>query len=297
MKTALVLGCNGFIGRKLVQYLLNKNIMVIGMDISEMPIVFNDNFKYHKIDFSSEYTDIANTPIDVAYNLCWIGVSTTDKNDISKQEQNIKLTKNILVLCKKLLVRKVIISGSTSEFSRVIGKITGYEDNSPSDTYAKIKTVVRKESFDYCKENGIDLNWLLITSIYSEDRRDANLIFSVIKAINNKEEYKTTKLEQKWDYIHVDDLLQAMYLVGEKGKPNCIYPVGSGVAKTLKEYVDVIIRNMNGEQWIKVGMLPYKNTFIDNSIPDISKLKKLGYSPNHVFEKDIIEIIRIIRSE
>lgn len=70
----------------------------------------------------------------------------------------------------------------------------------------------------YCAFQGLDLIWPLITSIYGTGRDDNNLLSYVIKSFLKGEKPSTTKLEQRWDYLHVEDLMRALYLLGLKGK-------------------------------------------------------------------------------
>lgn len=84
------------------------------------------------------------------------------------------------------------------------------------------------------------MNWLLIGSVYGPGRNDNNILTYTIKALLNNEKTKFSKLEQMWDYIYIDDLIDALYLVGNYGKPGAVYPVGSGIAIPLREYIEKI---------------------------------------------------------
>lgn len=298
VKTILVTGCNGFIGRKLTTFLLNKGINVIGIDIQDSNENNNELFSYISWDYKDSnvlYGLLKSKSIDIVYHLAWKGVSTDKKNNPAEQFANIPITYSLLELCKLLSVRKIVMPGSTSEFSKVQSKITGTGKDSPSDLYASVKAAVRRISFYYCEKNGMDLNWLLITSIYGSDRTDNNLIYSVIRSILHKKKIQCTKLEQLWDYVFVDDVIQAMYVVGLFGKKGLIYPVGSGDSRPLSKYVKIITDYLCGEEFVEIGALPYKNKHIDNSIPDISKLKSIGYKSQHCFDEEIKTIINKIK--
>lgn len=292
MKTVIITGCNGFIGKKLTKYLLDKNITVIGMDITES----NNNcdrFIFQKFDFNLDLVSILSKhDVDVLYHLAWCGVSTIDKNNPDKQFVNINLTYKVLELANSLGVKKIVIPGSMSEFSRCTEPVTGEEPDSPSDLYAATKVAIRKIAYQYCEKNNLDLNWMLITSVYGMERNDANLITYVINNLKDNKEVKTTKLEQKWDYIHIDDLMLAFYLIGDKGETNTIYPVGSGEVMMLKEYVMIIARLIGKENLLGIGELQYKNKYIDNSIPDLHALSAIGYVSKGSFKDNITSIIR-----
>ena len=111
-----------------------------------------------------------------------------------------------------------------------------------------------------------------------------------------KDKYKDIIISNdysKWDYLHLEDLLQAFYLIGSKGKRNLVYPVGSGDVRSLSEYVLSIGRVLNKTELIGIGEIPYKNNFIDNSVPDISELLNIGYKSNCKFDEKILDIINL----
>lgn len=297
MDTVIITGCNGFIGRKLTEYLLKKDIIVYGMDIIQ-GVVESSNFHFVKLDFNQDLSkQFEGVTIDTLYHLAWCGVSTTDKNNSEKQALNLTITRNVLGLAEALKVKKIVIPGSMSEFASCKSPVTGYEEESPSDLYARTKCMIRKVAYEFCLSKRIDLNWLLITSVYSSDRIDANLLTYCIRNLLKNEEVETTKLEQIWDYINILDLMQAMYLVGEKGKKNMIYPIGSGDIHPLSYYVEMIGDILNKRSLINVGAKPYKNQFIDNSIPNIKELKKIGFKTQVSFQDGIKEMIQKIEKE
>lgn len=294
MKTVLIIGCNGFIGRKLVKKYISEGYKVVGVDIATAPFEVLDkfNFNYFQVDYNNlNANSFSNYEFDLAYHLAWCGVSTIEKNDLNKQLKNVFIAKQVLEFCKAINLRHLVIAGSMSEFSKYKTPVNGKELDSPSDLYAATKCYIRKFASLFCEQNHINLNYLLITSIYSYERKDSNLITSVISHLKLNQEMETTGLEQQWDYIHIDDLIEAMFLIGIRGKQNCIYPIGSGTVKTLRYYIDFIIKCSGKNNLIHVGALPYKNTFIDNSIPDVTELFKLGFSPKNVFEKYIFSIM------
>ena len=296
MNAVLITGCNGFIGQKLVKYFNENEVLVIGLDITN-PTYKNNLFVFHKMLFDKQLCEELNAyQFDIMYHLAWNGVSSLDKNNNEKQFSNFSITYNALQLAKELNVKKVVIPGSMSEFSCYNKPISGLEEDSPSDLYAATKVAIRKISYYYCIKNNINLNWLLITSIYGATRNDNNLLSACIKSIMNDETFETTKLEQKWDYMYIDDLIRAMYFVGLYGKNNVIYPIGSGEVHELKYYIEKIYSKMKSNKTSGIGKLPYKNAYIDNSIPDTSIMKKdTNFEVEYDFDSGIEKMISEIR--
>lgn len=289
MKKVLVTGCNGFIGKQLILFLLKHDVKIIGCDIAECAASeIKDYIIYKKIDETIYKLDKIDTDffsnIDVLYHFAWCGVSTNDKNNYEKQFMNFDITYKTLLFAKFVSIQKIIIPGSTSEYSKCKEAINGNEMPTPSDLYAATKSAIHIIAKQFCEKNNLDLNWLLITSIYGPSRNDNNLITYTINSLKEDKKVETTKLEQEWDYLYIDDLIKALYLIGEKGEPNTVYPIGTGEHHPLKYYVELIAEKFNRRELLEIGKLPYKNQFIDNSIVDINRLRKLGFRIDKKFE-------------
>lgn len=291
MKKVLITGCNGFIGKKLALFLASKKITIIGCDISDSASnELKDIVIYKKISELSSFCDDFKD-IDVLYHLAWCGVSTSDKNDFVKQFSNFDITYKILLFSKKANIKKIIIPGSASQYSNSTSEITGNERPTPADLYAATKCAIQIIARHFCDVNKISLNWLLITSVYGSTRNDNNLISYTIKSLKSNEKVITTKLEQEWDYLYIDDLIQALYLIGLKGKNNIVYPVGSGEHHPLRYYVELIANILHKENLLEIGKLPYKNDFVDSSVVCIDELNEIGFKTSNNFKNNIEKII------
>ena len=97
-----------------------------------------------------------------------------------------------------------------------------------------------------------------------------------------------TGLEQQWDYLYIDDLIDALVAVGEKGIGGKTYPIGSGENKQIVEYVKIIRDMIDPTLPLGIGDIPYKNKTIDNQILDISELNEdTGFTARYSFESGI----------
>ena len=240
---------------------------------------------------------LADADADVCYHLAWAGVSTDIKNDIGMQMQNLSWLINVMTACRESGCRKIIIPGSASEYAYCGEMITGKNTYSPGDAYAAVKAAGQVLAQWYADNKELDLNWLLIGSVYGPGRNDNNILTYTIKALLNNEKTKFSKLEQMWDYIYIDDLIDALYLVGNYGKPGAVYPVGSGIAIPLREYIEKIKNIIDPEAQLGIGLLPYKDGCKpDNSVLDISALcNDTGFAPKVPFEMGIQKTIQYFK--
>ena len=302
MKKAVITGAGGFIGRNLTKRLLQENVQVFGIDIEAVQgrILADAGVTPLSVDIGDkkELRNILKVARpDVFYHLAWAGVSTDMKNEVGMQVSNIPLALTVLEACGEAGCGHIVIPGSASEYAYCGQTIDGQNTPAPGDAYAASKAAAQVLCQWYARQHGLNLNWLLIGSIYGPGRNDSNILTYTIKALLRGEEPKYTRLEQLWDYIYIDDLIEALYLLGLHGKPDGVYPVGSGQARPLAEYIRQIQAEIAPDAPLGIGALPYKfGSKPDNSVLDITALREdTGFAPQVSFEEGIGRTIAYFR--
>ena len=304
MQKVIITGANGFIGSHLVKRVNEMGVEVIALvdprfdysSIRQLPGITIIAFSLQ--DIESLYSDGRLAGADIIYHLAWAGVHATYRNNEDEQLQNIKYSLDVLKLAEQVHCPKVLIPGSAAEVSCGDGMIIGQESPAPSDIYSATKVATRYLCQTYARQHAITLVWPLITSIYGPGRDDNNLISYAIKSLLKAEKPSFTKLEQQWDYLYIDDLIEALVALGDKGQSG-IYPIGSGEHRKMSKYVEIIRQLINPSLPIGIGDLPYKNpNKIDNQIMDISALKRdTDFSPRISFEEGISRTIDYFRGK
>ena len=304
MKKVIVIGANGFLGNKLTRYFSEKRLAVIafvpkGFDysiVSSIPGIKCIEFSFGNLNALDTINEIKD--VDTIYNMAWIGVNAKDRNNEKIQLSNVQCNVEVVQFANRNGIKRLVVPGSAAQYACSGRIIDGTGNPAPSDLYSAAKVATYYYCNTLCSLYGIELIWPLVTSIYGTGRDDNNLLSYVIKSFLKGEKPSTTKLEQRWDYLHVSDLMNALYLLGEKGKGGKLYPVGSGESKTLKEYVEIIRDLINPELPIGVGDLPYKTSWIDNQVLSINDLKEdTGFSPNYTFCEGIQEVINFFKTQ
>lgn len=295
MKKVLIVGANGFLGSRLSIALANKGYRVVALVDKRFPYDKLRNIQNITIiEFILEELELVSeksllSGIDTLYHFAWAGVNALTRNESEIQVQNVMFGLKVLEFANRLKIKRVIIPGSAAEVSCGKGIITGNEIPAPSDMYSSAKVATRYICQTYARLHNIDLMWTLITSIYGPGRNDNNLITYIIQTLLKGEKPSTTGLEQKWDYLYIDDLLRALILLGEKGIGGKVYPIGSGEQKQMREYVEIIRKLIDPSLPIGIGEIPYKNPDqIDNQICDISELyQDTGFKAQYDFQRGI----------
>lgn len=296
MIKCVVIGANGYIGYQLTKYLLAQHCEVVALVPSGFNYEHVKELPVQCIEFSFDNLHqvelFACRNADVVYNMVWVGVNANDRNNAEVQSSNLLYNIRVVEFVANHSIKKLIVPGSASQYACSQRVIDGTGEFAPSDLYAAAKNAV----YEYIKllsaQKQIGLIWTLITSIYGHGRDDNNLISYAIKSLLKGEHPSFTGLEQQWDYLYIDDLMKALYLLGLKGHVGVVYPIGSGEHRQMREYVEIIRDSINPALPLGIGDKPYKNKVIDNQILNISVLKKdTGFMADYTFEEGIQIVI------
>lgn len=233
---------------------------------------------------------------DLIMHLAWSGVTPEKRNSAEDQLPNLAYSLDLVEAAAELQAERVVCAGSMSEFALCRGPVTGYEASSPVDLYSATKVAARELMGVRCQQLGVGLVWTLITSVYGPGRDDQNLVSYAIRALLAGQVPEFTGLEQIWDYVYVDDLVEALFLVGRHGVAGRRYPIGSGQARRLADYVTRIRDAIDPTRELGIGRVPYKSATLDCSIPDTSALARdTGFEPRVSFDDGIAATIDYFR--
>lgn len=304
MKTALITGADGFIGRHLVRALLSEKAEVFAIVHPE-----NNIYEHHKIpnlhvrcidlNRAQDYARDFPSGIDAMFHFAWAGVRPELRDDLDVQMANINMAMGCMKMAASIGIKKVIFPGSTNEYL-YCGKAIGRDAlPSPSNAYGAVKVALRYLACDFAAKNGIEFIYAIITGIYAADRRDNNVIFYTIDKLLKKEKPSLTRLEQLWDYVYVDDVISALMAIGRSGKGGAVYAVGHGDNWALSNYIEIIHRKIDPLLPLGIGEVPYAdNGRMPSSCVDLSDIERdTGFKPKVDFEEGIARVIDRMRSE
>lgn len=303
MTTALITGANGFIGRNLTTRLLKERVRIYAVVLPEESVsdcLLSKNVTIIRGNLENSHLDVSLFPekIDILYHFAWIGVNPESRKSFEVQKRNISLLLNTLNLAKDLKVAKFILPGSTNEYLYSGGLINSKSIPTPRDDYGSMKVATRYIAKQFCADNEIDFVYAVISGIYSEQRKDSNVITYTIEKLLKGEKPSLSKLEQKWDYVHIDDAVEALYLIGEKGKNGAFYAIGHGDNWELSNYVRIIHEKIDSSLPLGIGDIPYSFNEMPSSCVDLSDLKKdTDFVPKIDFETGIEKVIEKIKGE
>lgn len=304
MKRVLVTGADGYIGRHLIKRLLDGGAEIWAVVYPESPMrnMYLETECVHTIctEFCNLTQHIQEFPVDADafYHFAWQGVNAENRNDLTLQLENIPLTLDCIRLAGALRVKKFIIPGSTSEYLEYGSPINERAVPTPQNAYGSVKVALRYLAAACSEEVDIGLIYTVITGIYSADRRDNNVIFYTIDKLLRGEKPSLTSLEQKWDYVYIDDAVDALYLIGEKGIAGKFYAIGHGDNQPLSHYIYQVRDCINPDLPLGLGEIPYKNDRLPSSCIDLSALRSdTGFIPHVDFSDGIRRVISVMKKD
>ena len=251
MRKVIVTGGAGFIGSHLVNKLIEQEVKVIVLDDCSTGKYKNINPKacYINIDITTiDLNQFLNkeTDIDVIFHLA---AKTTVQESINKPEYynniNVKGTLNMLMLANKLNVKRFVFSSSSSVYGDA--KVPTSENHSlnPLSPYALNKLIGEQYCKLYSDIYNLDTVCLRYFNVYGDrmNNEGYKLVFPIFKEqlLNNKSLTINNDGEQRRDFVHVSDVINANILVA-KHKSNFkgdIYNVGSGISYSINEIADM----------------------------------------------------------
>lgn len=298
MKTAIITGANGFIGTNLIKRLTQEGIYIYAFinksELLKEKLSKNPNVKVLRCNLEELSKNQFDFPdnADVMYHLAWKGVKPDERKNFELQLKNLTLTLNALKIAKEKKIKRFVMPGSTNEYLYSGEAINAKTIPSPRDAYGSVKVALRYLAKQYATENQIEFIYAVITGIYSEQRKDNNVISYTIDKLLKNESPALTRLEQYWDYVHIDDVSEALYLIGEKGKSGQLYAIGHGDNWPLKKYIEIISKKINKNIHLGIGDIPYSSPELPMSCIDLTDLKNdTGFLPKISFEEGISRMI------
>jgi len=238
LKSVIVTGANGFIGSTLIKKLIENEINVVAVDISFNPPRTPESELITKIESKVDVTTAEKIPAgkyDALYHFAWRGVNGAEKADPSVQLANIQMAVDCANICKKVNCCKLLCSGTVAENATF--SLSKLEKTSDGMMYGVAKHACRLIVENYCKNIGMPFVWMQFSNIYGVGNKTGNLVsYTLGELLAGKEAIFGPAL-QPYDFIYVEDLIEAVYLLGVKETKKAFYYIGSGSPRILKEYL------------------------------------------------------------
>ena len=282
-----VAGHKGLVGSAIVRYLETKGYTnIITKTRDELDLTDTVSVKKFFMEEKPEYVFLAAAKVG--------GIGGNSDYPADFIYQNLMIQSNIIHSAYIFGVKKLLFLGSSCIYPK-FAKIPITEDQllsgylEPSnDAYAIAKIAGIKMCQAYRKQYGFNAISVMPTNLYGiNDNFDHNYghvlpsLIAKFHGSKDKSEHWVVKLwgdgSPKREFLHVDDLAEALYICMDKYDSEEIINIGTGEDVTIKELAEII-----------VDVTGYKNKYEwDTSKPNgtprkvmnVDKMKSLGWEP------------------
>lgn len=311
MKKALITGICGFTGSHLTEYLSKLDIEIYGLDLPPQGGTYVEHLKYVGKMYSADIRDrdaileIFQTakPHYVFHLAGLIG-----SNDLkSLLDINVVGTRNILdAACTTH--SKILIAGSAAEYGAVPeDKLPIHESTPlyPINNYGLSKVAQTLLGFQYFSNTQCQVYIARPFNIFGP-REPQNLVCSTIaqqiveneRKMENEAVVYVGNTESKRDFIDVRDVVEAYWLITNKGVPGEIYNVCSAKACSVREILTIFQKL--SKRTFKIEQDPRRIRGVDIPI-NFGSNKKIkdstGWSPRINFSETVSDLLRYYRQK
>lgn len=291
----LITGACGFIGSHTYRYFLEQGHQVVGWDVcgraAEMTV-----YPVDMLDREAVYQRLCLDMPDIIIHCAGAAdVGKSFENAHNDYQRNVTVTHNLMFAIRRQdrgHIRIIFLSSAAVYGNPVKLPVTENMPLKPLSPYALHK-VMCEDIFQYFHNSyDIDTKIVRIFSAYGE-----GLEKQIFWDMHNKAR-KTGRLDlfgtgsESRDYIHIRDLVQAIYLIALKApKEELIYNVANGEEITIQQAAESFA--------CAIGMSKDRIVFSGEKMEgapinwraDIKKLKLLGYRRTVSFEEGILRYV------
>ena len=255
MKRIIVTGAGGYLGKMLVQKLLQEGHHVTAVDfhISSLEDLKKDGLIVLQADLNSEnIQDIfPENEYDSFYHLAWQGVNGPMKADPLIQWNNVRLALRCAQLANHFGCERFLCAGTIAE--RAVESLPHLEKTSGGMLYGTAKHCCHLMLETYCKNTGLNLVWMQFSNCFGPSNLTGNLISYTIEQLKNDTPALFGPALQPYDFIYTDDLIEAVSRLGVMPNSSHCYFLGSGTPAVLREYLTEVGNLAGKPELIKIG--------------------------------------------
>lgn len=305
IQTAVVTGPTGAIGIALCEKLLRENVTVYAVcrpgssRIKDLPKAA----ALHVVECDAKELatlpqKMEGIPVDAFFHFAWAHTIGQGRNDMPAQIENIQSTIDAVRAAKALGCQVFLGAGSQAEYGRVEGLLKSDTPAFPENGYGMAKLCAGQMSRVEAKALDIDHVWVRILSVYGPHDGPMTMISGTIRKLLAGERPALTAGIQRWDYLYAGDAADAFYLAACHGRNGAVYPLGSGQALPLKDYIIQMRDAIDPALPLGLGEVPYGPLQVMHLQADISALQAdTGFAPKTPFAEGIRKTIDWVKRE
>jgi nucleoside-diphosphate-sugar epimerase len=288
----LVTGITGFIGQRLLPQMSSTDqvFVVCRNPLSGLPA--NVSVVVGDLNEPAElFEKLKVIRPDVCINLAWQGIPNYGF-DISRVnlDQSAVLWRHLVEECG---CSKIVSMGSCWEYGKLFG-VCRENDNVSIDSYF---TWAKHSLADFgamlAAKYKITFIWTRIFYAYGPGQRASSLIPMMAEALKNNEKPMIKTPSNANDFIHVDDIAEALAMFIHKNVPTGVYNLGSGQSVSIWKVCEYLeqamgLKLLQSKELQELKIQPTADFWADMS----KSTSALGWSPKINIEEGIRRYVK-----
>lgn len=284
----LLTGATGFVGAHVLQRLVAAElpVAIVVRAQSDRWRIQHLRTKVVEIVGDVRYPDqmadaiMAFAP-DTAIHLAWSGVGNRYRNDFSQIDDNLYGSLALLRLVHAAGCRTWIALGSQAEYGPLNARIDELAPTQPTTLYGTAKLCASMLSERLCEQFAMRFAWLRLFSSYGPMDDPNWMIPYLTLRLLRGERPDLTEGIQRWDYMYVTDVAEAIFRVAITSQASGVFNLGSGEAYTIRSIAERIRDLIDPSLSMAFGAIPYRPDQVMHLQADIGRLRQVaGWSPN-----------------
>lgn len=304
MKSAVITGANGFIGSNLIRELAARHVEIYAVirneksDLSTLAGIDGVHIVQCDMNNIGELAGKIDARPEVFYHLAWNGTAGPARGDYALQFTNARWTLDAVNAAAALGCKRFVGAGTMAEFDvNAYSPLDGSTPNAVS-CYGAAKIATHLMSKAECNRLGVEHLWAYLSNTYGVGNRTSNFVNFASKIMITGQPANFTSGEQLYDFVYITDIAQGLACIGESGRPNYSYYIGSGTPDKLKEFIRMIRDEIDPSITLNLGAVPFNGVCQPASTFDCTKLMKdTGYRPHVTFQDGIKTTVVWLRQQ
>lgn len=292
MKTAVVTGATGFIGKAFTKHLLMQGYHVVAVvrDKTRLDDIKHEGLTVIEIDFD-HYTKLSTqiSAANIFYHLAWTGAYGSETTNYSIQLKNTFAACMALEQAVQMGCKKFVLAGTIAQLE--IRELLDKNVCMPRGTciYAAAKLNAEVMCKTLATQYGIDFNCGLFANIIGPGDYSHRSTNSILNMFIHNVQPKLVKGDGLNDWLYIADAVRLIEAMGELGKNMKTYYIGHTelwpLRKIIEKARDVVAPNMP----LDFGTIP--DAFLTNYdyISTTELYRDTGCKAEYNFEEAIRE--------
>jgi nucleoside-diphosphate-sugar epimerase len=282
----LITGSGTLIGNNIANYLLKKKEFIFAFYNKNKPQNLKKYNNCRLIKANLEKKIKFNNYFDVLIHCA--SKIPNDKINKKNFKVNIKMTNNLLKLCKKFKCKRIIYLSTMSVYGEIKNQIV-YENLKPKniDLYGLSKRISENKILSFAKDNFSIATVFRLPGIVGKDSK-YNFLSNTLNKIKNNQPITISNINNKFNnVVHINNLQEIVYQSIRKEKLSQIYNLSSTNPIKIKSIINLFYQKLRKDKNYNIQKNKGSSFVISGK-----KIRQNSYKL-YSTKKSIIEFIKI----